>query len=587
MNALYETRPVSSPSVASWASRPVKTVPEINHSHVTLIDQLLLEQRTLTAVEKFARNNNHDGASREKLYRDLIPLRGPQAGEQYAFTVDLDKCSGCKACVSACHSLNGLDDSEVWRKVGLLISTDPARTGHAQCEQSPGIQQHVTTACHHCVEPACLEGCPVLAYDKDEVTGIVRHLDDQCIGCNYCVMKCPYEVPKYSSRLGIVRKCDMCADRLAVGEAPACAQACPSAAIQITLVKPAEIKAAIRRAPAPAQEKNAFLADSPDPRITLPTTQFVSRQGLSASLFAADRGQPRLDEPHWPLAMMLLLTQSATGMFVAAGFALTFGVTSGINRLLLGGFATFVAGLSAAGLHLGQPFRAWRCFLGWRKSWLSREIIIFNVLGVVATPVVVVALIREYRLSRFEAVVHTLQPVFAPLTVTTVFVGVIAVFTSAMVYVDTKRPFWSARKVFGNFFGTAFLLGAACGAIVMDWRNASPRTAKIAIIVALVIQAALFIWRWAEYVTALRDPKSPIHLNARAISELLPRTPQMMVLLFGAAMVMGVLAMGNVLHAALMWMTFATMAMFGSELLARHTFFVASAGKRMPGGVTA
>ena len=48
---------------------------------------------------------------------------------------------------------------------------------------------------------------------------VVRHLDDQGIGCSYCIMKCPYDVPKFSERLGIVRKCDMCANRLAAGEA--------------------------------------------------------------------------------------------------------------------------------------------------------------------------------------------------------------------------------------------------------------------------------------------------------------------------------------------------------------------------------
>src|SRR5690606_34885961 len=61
---------------------------------------------------------------------------------------------------------------------------------------SAPVLQHVTTACHHCVEPGCLHGCPVLAYEKDPVTGIVRHLDDQCIGCTYCVLMCPYEVPQ-------------------------------------------------------------------------------------------------------------------------------------------------------------------------------------------------------------------------------------------------------------------------------------------------------------------------------------------------------------------------------------------------------
>ena len=203
---------------------------------VNLIDELLAEQKRLTPVERFAQK--HDSAdlpAQARYYRDLIPSSKPGRGQQYAFAVDLDACTGCKACVSACHSLNGLEEHETWRDVGLITGT---------AEAGKPYLQTVTTACHHCLEPACLEGCPVLAYDKNPETGIVRHLDDQCIGCQYCTMKCPYDVPKYSQRLGIVRKCDMCTDRLAVGEAPACVQACPHEAIAIRLVDVAEVSAA-------------------------------------------------------------------------------------------------------------------------------------------------------------------------------------------------------------------------------------------------------------------------------------------------------------------------------------------------------
>ena len=65
-----------------------------------------------------------------------------------------------------------------------------------------------------------MHGCPVNAYEKDEITGIVKHLDDQCIGCVYCTLKCPYEVPQYDKAHGIVRKCDMCADRLSERRSP-------------------------------------------------------------------------------------------------------------------------------------------------------------------------------------------------------------------------------------------------------------------------------------------------------------------------------------------------------------------------------
>ena len=68
----------------------------------TLIDDLLAEQRTLTAVERFAqKHERHELPAQAQYYRDLIPLNKPQAGEQYAFAVNLDTCTGCKACVSA------------------------------------------------------------------------------------------------------------------------------------------------------------------------------------------------------------------------------------------------------------------------------------------------------------------------------------------------------------------------------------------------------------------------------------------------------------------------------------------------------
>ena len=83
--------------------------------------------------------------------------------------------------------------------------------------------------------------CPVNAYEKDPITGIVKHLDDQCFGCQYCTLACPYDVPKYHPGKGIVRKCDMCSSRLAVGEAPACVQACPHEAIAIRVVNQQQV----------------------------------------------------------------------------------------------------------------------------------------------------------------------------------------------------------------------------------------------------------------------------------------------------------------------------------------------------------
>src|SRR5882724_2601699 len=326
----------------------------------TLVDALLAEQQSLTALERFAQAHERaDFSEREKNYRRLLPTTAPAPGQQYAFEVDLDKCSGCKACVTACHSLNGLDEDETWRSVGLLFSDD---------WRAPQ-QQTVTTACHHCVEPGCLEGCPVLAYDKDPVTGIVRHLDDQCIGCQYCVMKCPYEVPQYSVKRGIVRKCDMCASRLAVGEPPACVQACPSEAIRITLVETNVMKLNFR-ATVPAL--NSFLPSSPLPSITIPTTRYKSAKPMPANLLAGDHALVTPAHAHLPLVFMLVLSQLAVGVSVAAIFLQPEKWLS-VTAAIVGALA-----INIASLHLGKPLKAWRAFLGWRKSWFSREVIVFS-----------------------------------------------------------------------------------------------------------------------------------------------------------------------------------------------------------------
>ena len=153
---------------------------------MNLIDQYIKEQAELTSVENFSQKHN-DLLKDEtkKRYSELIPKQSPDIGEQYAFEVDLDKCTGCKGCVTACHNENGLEEDEIWRTVGTLKGGE---------SQSSSLQ-HVTAACHHCVEPACLSGCPVKAYEKLPESGVVKHLDDQCIGCQYCILKCPYDVP--------------------------------------------------------------------------------------------------------------------------------------------------------------------------------------------------------------------------------------------------------------------------------------------------------------------------------------------------------------------------------------------------------
>jgi len=407
-----------------------------------LVDALLEEQQPTTAVEKFAQLHARDALPLNvKQYRDLIPLTTPQQGEQYAFEVDLDACSGCKSCVAACHNLNGLEEGETWRGVGML---------HGGTIEQPVIQ-HVTTACHHCVEPACLDGCPVEAYEKDPITGIVHHLDDQCIGCQYCILKCPYDVPKYSREKGIVRKCDMCHDRLAVGEAPACVQACPNKAIRITVVN--------QQAIVEESEANLFLPGAPEPGYTQPTTIYKTERPLPRNMLPADYYSAQPQHSHLPLVFMLVLTQMSVGAFIVEqwlgwiarndqGAALaSVRLVHLVAALLLG-----LLGMNAAIFHLGRPLYAFRAWIGLRTSWLSREILAFGFFAMLASIYVAVACLRYFGFSvsdGFEATIGF----------SAALAGLFGVVCSIMIYVNTRRPFWNGTLTTGKFFGSMLVLG--------------------------------------------------------------------------------------------------------------------------------
>lgn len=526
-------------------------------SPFSFVDELLAEQQTLTAVERFARKHEqHQLPTQAKYYRDLIPLAKPQPGEQYAFTVDLDKCSGCKACVSACHSLNGLDDGEMWRGVGLLISESP------DTDFKP-IHQHVTTACHHCVEPGCADGCPVLAYEKDPVTGIVRHLDDQCIGCQYCVMKCPYEVPKYSAAKGIVRKCDMCHNRLAAGEAPACVQACPTQAIRIEIVSQSETSAKFNRRSS-GLVANPFLPGSPEPRITLPTTRYVSAKPLPMSARPADVAALRLEPAHWPLVVMLVLTQLAGGLHLLHGILFSAGWTEPLPVLAAFAMCALLVGLTASVAHLGRPLKAWRAFLGWRKSWMSREIIAFSVYAGLAALLIC-------------------WPGNALIAQATAAVGIMGIACSAMIYVDTKRPVWPAGAVFTKFFGATLSLGAAAGTVWASWL--APTLVPLIATLSLVIGVALFVWEGTVLLRAKNDSTSPFHHSVKTIFTLLQPVLVARAILVIAWMLFTVMVIFNVAGHIPTWATCACVGALAAQVLERYIFFTASSGPRMPGGV--
>ncbi len=557
-----------------------------------LVGSYLQEQKNLTAVERFS--IAHDKGldkdlvhpAQSKYYLDLLPLEKPKPGEQYAFEVDLDRCSGCKACVTACHNLNGLDENETWRSVGLIHNV-----------YGKPLQQTVTTACHHCIEPACAHGCPVKAYEKDPITGIVKHLDDQCIGCEYCILKCPYDVPQYHEEKGIVRKCDMCVGRLEVGEAPACVQACPTKAIRIQIVN----QAIVRQQP----EAYGNLPTAPDSTYTHPTTVYKSTRVFPDNMRAGDAFVVKREKAHSPLAWMLVLSQMAAGLFAGHLLLLKFApqvLTSGLTLALSGlGFLIMAVAIVVSVLHLGRPLYAFRAIIGFRRSWLSREIVAFGlVLTLAGFNLLTLILLQFMPQFLFQFSPFKLLQIKQILELTRVLLtiaGVLAVFTSVMVYFDTPRVLWKTRFTFLRFYATAGLLGGTLLALTVSLFHLGLENSKIIlaspalhVVMGMVIVLQIFkligeagLQNHADdenhlpLKKALHLIKSELsfHWNARLYCGIFGGLLLPICWLYGANTFSLVVQIGI--------LTLAFTLLFCGEFLERSLFFMTCVPPRMPG----
>ncbi len=148
--------------------------------------------------------------------------------------VDTTLCVGCRACEAACSEANKLPPPPEDDKVllGKRDTSQDAFTVVNRTEKSPGVVRYAKKQCMHCVAPACASACPVRAMDK-QPEGPVTYDPSRCLGCRYCMIACPFDIPKYeySSNTPRVRKCSFCAERQKKGLKPACTEVCPSGAL--------------------------------------------------------------------------------------------------------------------------------------------------------------------------------------------------------------------------------------------------------------------------------------------------------------------------------------------------------------------
>jgi len=156
------------------------------------------------------------------------------ASEGAGMLVDTTQCVGCRACEAACAEANGLPEPPQGDAV-LATRRDTSEIAFTvvnRTEKAPGVYRHAKRQCMHCLSPACASACPVRAMDKLKEGPVVYHAE-KCMGCRYCMLACPFDIPKYEygSTTPRVRKCDFCAERQGRGEKPACAEVCPSGAL--------------------------------------------------------------------------------------------------------------------------------------------------------------------------------------------------------------------------------------------------------------------------------------------------------------------------------------------------------------------
>ncbi|MDB6025202.1 MAG: Fe-S-cluster-containing hydrogenase subunit, partial [Verrucomicrobiales bacterium] len=293
---------------------------------------------------------------------------------------------------------------------------------------------------------------------------------------------------------------------------------------------------------------------APKSEYTIPTTRYRAEIEFPANTEPADFTEVKPQPAHWPLSAMLVLTQLSVGL-ASSTFLLS--ADSNKTRWITLGFA--FAGLAASGLHLGKPFRAWRALVNLRRSWLSREIAAFSLFAALVSANVF-----------FSA---------TTLSAAVVVSGLIAVFTSVMIYVDTRRVLWSPKETGIKFFGSTALLGLAATLMLTSF--------KAPLVVALILVSATKLAFEAKVFLRLRDDdwslqkKSALllcrNLKAVALARFLCGAIggiflPLLILEMQAPTFLAVAALG---------------LCFAGELLERHLFFRAAVTPKMPGGVAA
>lgn len=289
---------------------------------------------------------------------------------QKSFVVDLNRCTGCGACIIACSIENTEKQGLNWRQVYTFNET-----------RHPTLPLFsLSMACNHCESPACLKNCPASAYTKDATTGAVEIDSSHCIGCKYCTWACPYDAPRYNENRGVVEKCDFCMERQEKGDIPACISTCPTNALQIEDYnepeEPQTIAGFTKTRFKPAIHFKNLRAQQQTPENAVPLMNKSTLKLFESSHYIPE---PKIAlKAEWVLLLFTLLAALLVSWLTAM-----LATPLAINPYIY--FSAGLIGLGLSTIHLGKKHRAYRAIFNIRNSWLSREILFFSLfLGLAA-----------------------------------------------------------------------------------------------------------------------------------------------------------------------------------------------------------
>jgi formate dehydrogenase iron-sulfur subunit len=465
----------------------------------------------------------------------LIPDRPLAPGEQYRFHFDMTKCIGCRSCEIACNEQNGNPADIHWRRVGEIEGGVYPNT----------VRHYLSMGCNHCLDPECLRGCPVNAYTKDPLTGIVLHSADACIGCQYCVWNCSYSVPQFNPERGVVGKCDMCHGRLSDELEPACVNACPDGAISIEIVN-----VDVWRADHSAAESPGMPAAGQ----TLSTTRITLPEKSASVLERVDTDRIRPEHAHISLVLMTTLIQAVVGVLV---FSIAFRAVNAVLFTLLLIMTAFTLNISI--FHLGRPAYAWRALKMWRRSWLSREVLLFALFFAALFSTTLTACVRELHWFSIPAAAVGIAAYLASC------IGIVGILASAFIYLVPARPAWNMVHTPLEFLLSAAVMGSVFAPLLIRIVSPSHTAADFP---AWPAAFAIIPWLINQAIRLLRLNHAQL-FEKRATASLL-NTPRLRSLLVTSFVLIAV----SCIFAFNKQFILSFGAAFGGILLSRYLFFV-------------